>query len=222
MSNDLTVNDDDNDGSGEQTLQGDILKCVDGMWSTREGGPFPQGVKLVVVRTTRVLQHWQNQELLKEIKEEPGKELPDVDELNEKIPEEEWDIGLDGKPRPPWVKQYVVYLLDPSGVSASRYTFINSTKGARVAFHRLRDKMDDDLKIITGRHRLPVVELKYAPMKTPHGIKQRPSFEIVAWLDSNGGGDPPQQIEPPKPAAQAEKPAKPEPAEVPFDDAIDF
>jgi hypothetical protein len=224
MTTDLTVDDGfDDDGSGDQTLQGDILKCVDGIWSTRESGPFPQGVKLLVVRTTTVLQHWEDHELVAEIKERPDKPLPDPDELNEKILEEKWDIGLDGKPRPPWVTQHIVYLLDQSGIAASRYTFINSTKGARIAVARLRQKVSDD-RLLTGKRRLPIVELKCAPMKTPHGVKQRPDFKIVDWLDvgGNGGGDPPQQIEPPKSGGQIEKPAtnKPAIAEVPFDDGI--
>ena len=64
--------------------------------------------------------------------------LPDIDELNAKIPEEEWETGLDGKPRPPWQKQYIVYLVDPT--DAGIYTYINGTFGARIAFDRLKIK----------------------------------------------------------------------------------
>jgi hypothetical protein len=203
MSNDATRNNDgfDDDGASEQLLQGDILRCVDGVWSTRESGNFPQGKRMLVVRTTKALQHWEDQKPIDTIMEQPGKPLPDADELNEKIPESDWNIGLDGKPRPPWVLQHIAYLLDQSGVAASRYTFINSTKGARIAVARLRQKVADD-HLLTGKTRLPIVELGAAPMKTPHGIKQRPDFNIVAWrdLDGNGGlggggGDPPKQIE---------------------------
>jgi hypothetical protein len=222
MTNDVTRNDDgfDDGGSSDQLLQGDILRCVDGVWSTRESGGIPQGKRMLVVRTTTALQHWDDQKPIHTVMERPGEPLPDVDELNEKIPESEWDIGLDGKPRPPWVKQHIAYLLDQSGVAPARYTFINSTKGARIAVARLRQKVADT-RLLTGKVCLPIVELKSAPMKTPKGIKQRPDFDVVDWrdLDGNGGGNPPKQIEhapveppkPPKPVA-ADKP--------PFDDEI--
>jgi hypothetical protein len=65
--------------------------------------------------------------------------LPDADALNGAIPEAEWELGIDGKPRPPWQLNYVVYLLNPH--DASVFTSINATTGQRIAFERLVDKM---------------------------------------------------------------------------------
>ena len=38
--------------------------------------------------------------------------LPDPKVLNAAIPVEEWEIGLDGNPTPPWKLTYVIYMVD--------------------------------------------------------------------------------------------------------------
>jgi hypothetical protein len=92
-------------------IQGLILKCVDGRWTDGDG-LAPAG-EMLAVATTRALQCWKDKELLDYEIEQPGGEpLSDPDELNSKIPMAEWEPGLDGKPRPPWALNWVVYLLD--------------------------------------------------------------------------------------------------------------
>ena len=80
-------------------IQGVIAKCVDGRWADSDGLPLP--AELLVVGTTRALQCWKDQYPVDTIIEQPDEPLPDVDELNAKIPEHEWELGLDNKPRPP-------------------------------------------------------------------------------------------------------------------------
>jgi hypothetical protein len=109
-------------------LEGTKIKCIDGRWSA-DDLPLPD--PLLVVGYTRGLQCWKDGQLLDELDERRDGPLPDVDELNAQIPQEEWEPGLDGKPRPPWSLVYVVYLVDPD--SAELYTFINSTFGASLA-----------------------------------------------------------------------------------------
>ena len=93
-------------------IQGVILRCVDGHWSDRDGLTPP--AELLAMGTTTALQCWQDGTPTDTVVERPGKPLPDVNELNAQIPEAEWEEGIDGKPRPPWVMQFVVYLIDPA------------------------------------------------------------------------------------------------------------
>jgi hypothetical protein len=107
-----------------------------------------------------------------------GQPWPNVAELNAKIPQEEWEIGLDGEPRPPWVKQFVVYLLDPR--DASIFTFINSTTGAAIAVDRLKEKVCW-MRTLRGERVAPIVQLGNKAMKTKYGQKLRPDFVVVDW-----------------------------------------
>jgi hypothetical protein len=160
-------------------IQGVILKCVDGHWADFDG--LTPASELLVLGTTRALQCRGDGEVLDEIIEVPGGEpLPDVDELNEQIPENEWRPGLDGNPRPPWQLHYVAYLLDPK--SASMYTYLNSTIGARIAIERLNSKFSW-MRALRGENVAPIVKLDSRPMKTSFGMKMRPEFTILEWRE---------------------------------------
>ena len=135
-------------------IQGTILRCVDGKWGTRDGSPLPEA--LLALSTTRVLQKWQNNLPVETIVKEAGKELPDAKELNAKIPEDTWEKGISG-PRPPWQKQYVVYLLNP--LDAATYTFLNSTSGAGIAMERLEERVRTMRMLRDNSSVLPIVEL---------------------------------------------------------------
>ena len=110
----------------DRVVRGDILRCVDGHWSVKTGGELPE--KLLAIATATVLQCWKAQKPIATIRKKTGKPLPDLDELNAKVPSSEWEKNREGQPRPPWVRQHLVYLLDPA--TANTFTFINSTVGA--------------------------------------------------------------------------------------------
>jgi hypothetical protein len=218
-------------------IRGVILKCVDGRWKDAdELTPPPQ---LLVVGSTRALQCWSDSKPVDTIVEQPDEPLPDVDELNAQIPEKEWEPGLDGKPRPPWQLNYVVYLINVE--TADTYTFLNSTTGARIAFERLTDKIEM-MQRLRGNGVAPIVKLDSRPMKTNFGTKQRPEFTIIEFRDLGGGGDQqpaqPAQLPPPtdkdpagaaaKPPAEKKKttkigkPVKPVTLEEELDDELPF
>jgi hypothetical protein len=108
--------------------------------------------------------------------------LPSLDELNAKIPQEQWEIGLDGRPRPPWARWHTVALLDPTEPRICSYG--NSTLGMRLAVEDLRDRIDL-MAVLQGFEALPVVNLTTAPMNTKYG--KRPSFKVLAWRKFRGG-----------------------------------
>jgi len=193
-------------------IQGVILKCVDGRWLDAEGQTPP--AQLLVLGTIRALQCWQEKKLIDTILEVPGGEpLPDVDELNAQIPENEWDDGLDGKPRPPWQLNWVVYLIDPE--TADTLTYLNSTRGAEIAWDRLHDRIKW-MRAMRGANVMPVIKLDSRPMKTAWGEKMRPEFTALEWRELDVAASITQhtapQIEhqtapvaPPEQAAPAEK-----------------
>jgi len=163
----------------KRLLEDTKLKCVDGRWSAGDGITLPE--KLLVTGFTRGLQCWKDGELLDELDERDG-ELPSVTELNQQIPEQEWETGLDGKPRPPWSIVYVIHLLSMEEDLES-FTFINSTWGAQIAYEKLTKK----LKMMTrlrGTGVTAIVKLDCRPMPTKKaGIKLRPEFTILEWRD---------------------------------------
>src|SRR5260370_26816241 len=85
----------------DRLLQGDLIKCVDGNWRLRDGTEMT-GATMLAIGTTEALQCWRNQTVLDTIIRRPDELLPDVNELNAKIPQAEWETGLDGQPKPPW------------------------------------------------------------------------------------------------------------------------
>jgi hypothetical protein len=187
-------------------IQGVILKCVDGRWLDGDGLIPPS--EMLVIGITHALQCWgKDKDLLDTILEQPNEELPDVDALNAQIPEEEWGLSLDGKPRPPWQFNYVVYLLDPA--SASTYTFLNSTTGARIAVERLEDKVKW-MRTLRGNDVAAIVRLESRPMKTSFAgvIKQRPEFAVIEWRDLSTKHTVPQIEHKPEAEAVAESTPK--------------
>src|SRR5947207_454092 len=99
----------DNDQENNRLIRGGIVRCVDGNWTDSDGNPVPSHSRMIAWATTDALQRWNNKVPVETIMKEPGKPLPDVDELNDAIPQKEWEKGIDGKPRPPWGRQVVVY-----------------------------------------------------------------------------------------------------------------
>jgi hypothetical protein len=189
----------------ERLVHGALLKCVDGRWTVE--GKDVTHTPLLVLHTTRALQHWQDRKVVEKFVEDT-QELPDVKELNAAIPQAEWEAGLDGEPRAPWQKEYVVFLLSPA--DASIYTFLNSTVGARIAWE---DRIQW-MRALRGRDVFPLVELSSAPMKVTKkaaGMKMRPEFRVVDWTDLSGNATAaPQLGKPSAPVAAAPAPvAKP-------------
>jgi hypothetical protein len=188
-----TVYEDDDDGftplePTDRAIVGSLLKCVDSVWS-ESGITLPPGTKLLALATNVVLQHWQDQRVVETISKKP---LPDLEELNAAIPQSEWELDLNNQPRMPWQRTYAVYLLDPS--TAEKFTYANSTTGARIAVETLQDRVAW-MRKLRGNRVVPQVELSSKPMKTRFGVKQRPDFKIVGWHQLGADANTPAQIE---------------------------
>jgi hypothetical protein len=194
-------------GGTDRLIQGTILRCVDGRWSTRDGD-IPTGKRLIALATTEALQCWREGTVIDEIIKVPGESLPDIDELNAKFPKETWE-QRHNEPRAPWVHSYVAYLLDPA--DASLFTFINSTNGAEVAVNRLKERVRW-MRQLRGARVSPVVALGGRLVSKKFG-KLGPDFKILEWRDLGGGNlqappTAPQQIEHQDSGKQAKDPVK--------------
>ena len=214
---------DGDDGYGDQAIKGPIVKCVDARWSVRDGTELKDGEPFLCTGTTQG-----NQRFIDNVSElilkQPGKPLPDVDELNEQIPADEWEAGLDREPRPPWQRVYLVYLIRLH--DASMLTFISGTAGARIAFNKLSSQVYN-MHILRGANVAPILKLSSKPMKTKFGTKMRPDFEIVEFREIGGGGGPVAQIESPKSGSggameQVGKSIRPVTSEEALSDSIPF
>jgi hypothetical protein len=205
--------------TSKRVIQGEIVRCVDGRWSTRDGVEFTPKTQMLALGTTQAVQCWQDRMPVDTIVAMPGEDLPDVAELNAKVPESEWEPGIDGKPRPPWVLQYIAYLLHPT--NASLYTFINSTTGARIAVERLQDRVKW-MRAMRGDNVVPLVELSTRAMKTSFGTKQRPEFAVVEWRALGGGTSLVEQTAAPAIEHKPGKPVKPVTISEEMNDALPF
>jgi hypothetical protein len=187
--NDLTQHHNDDDGySGSLTGGGRLIKGQLIRWNETNGWMDRDGLRppeiMLAVALSEAIQRWRDKKVVEEITAKP---LPDVNLLNEAVPKHEWELGLDGQPKPPYSHQFVVYLLDPG--SGAFFTYLNSTVGARIAHEQLREKVVT-MRTLRGTRVVPVVKLTHRPMKTFVGMKHRPEFEIVGWkqLGGEGGG----------------------------------
>jgi hypothetical protein len=104
--------------------------------------------------------------------------FPDVDDLNAAIPESEWELGVDGKPRKPWQKQLLVFLIDVK--TCAVFTFATSTTGGSMAFENLGEAIKWR-RALREANSVPIVALASAPMPTKFGMKRRPHFKIEGW-----------------------------------------
>jgi len=161
----------------DRVIQGALVKCVDGHWSTKDRTTPPK--QLLALATTQVIQQWQDKAPVgAPIFKRPGQPWPNIDELNATIPQEDWELGLDGKPRAPFQKQHLIYFLEPH--SAAKFTYANGTTGASIAVRNLKDQIKW-MRAMRGDNVVPLVELADKPFPTKYGQKLRPDFRIVEW-----------------------------------------
>jgi hypothetical protein len=164
-------------GSNE-VIRGDIIKNVDGVTSCKTDPSVNNSTVFLCVGTDVVLQKWQD-EHVEYIQRTPGVFLSALrQELNAKIPQDQWEIGLDGKQREPWEFAWLAYLVRVT--DGAPFTFINSTKGCMRCIKAIESRTQN-MTLLKGRHVAPIGKLVGITMPTKHGTKQRPHFEITGW-----------------------------------------
>jgi hypothetical protein len=207
-----------NDGWGDaaaenagRVLRGNLLKFSDWTWSKGGGAELKDGTQLVALGTVRAWVKWEGGKPAKYLIPEAGRAMPEREELGD-LNQDDWEAGVDGKPKDPWQNTRFVHLVDP--VSAEIFTFSTSSWGGRGAVADLAEQIQRVRYANPGA--LPVVELSAAPMVTKFGKKSKPLFKVIEWR--KGGslvqGDEPQP-QPPRPQLEHA-------AAKSFDDEIPF
>jgi hypothetical protein len=202
----------DDDGIGGI---GPIEKFVDGDWSIG-GVPSDPKRRLVAISTQSYIRRWRDKRIVETITEKP---LPDLATLNAAVPASEWEIGLNGAPRPPYELAHRVDLLNLD--SGEHTTFVAATYGAARAVSQLKTKVVL-MRRMRGAMVVPQVVLGWAPFTTQFGMKKRPDFKVEGWFDFGGG-----QAAVPAQAPKALPPVAPTPVKEPsteeeFGDQIPF
>src|SRR5262245_11575393 len=97
---------DDDDQDGHRASQWQIPKFgTDARWLCQIL-PMPE-FNLPATDCRRIIQGWRGGVIFNEILNPP---LPDINNLNSKIPESEWERDMCGNPRPPYQLNHVIYL----------------------------------------------------------------------------------------------------------------
>src|SRR5690242_11022367 len=117
-----SANDDGWDDAAKEAssnlIRGTLLKFGDWRWTKgAESEEVPLGTQYVAVGTTAAWVYWHGgkPDPNKCIVRQPGKTLPDREELGE-LDETLWERGPDGVARDPYVNTRFVYFLDPVSV----------------------------------------------------------------------------------------------------------
>jgi hypothetical protein len=190
-------NDGWNDTAAEidsRVIRGTLLKFADWKWSKgTEATEVEAGTQLLAIGTAAAWVKWKAGKPVQYIMREPGKALPDRDELDEPEGCGTWEAGPDGKPRDPWQDTRFVYLLDP--MSVELLTFSISSSGGRSAVINLADQIRR-MRGLGHPNALPIVELGAGPMPTRFGRKSKPLFKIIKWY-SGSNGSAPKEVSPP-------------------------
>ena len=144
--------------SGDRVTRGTVARwSATTGWVDRDGLPLPD--TMLVVGYTTVLRRWKDKKP-EYITEQP---LRDPKVLNDAIPVEEWEIGLDDNPTPPWKLTYVIYFVDLK--TGALFTYAHDTYGAMLCFNNLEDAIGM-MRLLRGEHVLPIVHLEKRQWKS--------------------------------------------------------
>jgi hypothetical protein len=155
-----------------------LLKFVDGHFVTREGEEIGPDKELIVLGLKKVVQKFVGRKLLDTIIVPDGESVPNLKEMNDAAPREEWGVDLNNNPVGPYTLVLVLKLIN--GLTLDRFAFITNSVGGSIAIGDLSDKTR-----IMRRFRAPnvsaVVSLGVTTFRTNFGPKKRPDFRIVRW-----------------------------------------
>jgi hypothetical protein len=154
-----------------------LLKFVDGRFVTREGEEIGPDKELVVLGLNKVVQKFVGRKLLDTTIVPDGANVPNLKEMNDSAPREEWGVDLNNNPVGPYTLVLVLKLIN---VTLDRFAFITNSVGGSIAIGELSDKTKI-MRRFRGPNVSPVVSLGVMTFRTNFGPKKRPDFRIVRW-----------------------------------------
>jgi hypothetical protein len=190
----------DDDGVARNALQGaTLLRFVDGSYSDKDRNPIPIGTQLLVREIDVILQRWQGGVATIAPRDPVTGKLADPDQLNEQVPIEQWEADLNGNPRPPWERYFIIRLVNVD--TGQQFCFVSATASASMAYSDLKGAMETK-RFLHGVDLFPFVELRTKMWKPKKfAARPRPYFHPIHWMRP-GGGDVPSIAGPAAPAAK--------------------
>ena len=178
--------------ASQRVIRGSLLKFADWKWTLgKEATPVAEGARLVALACTAGWVRWQGGKPVQYLMREPGKRLPDREDLGDNNAGA-WELGPDEQPRDPWQFTRFVYLVNEK--SAEQLTFSTSSWGGCDAVVMLADQIGRMRTAHPGA--VPIIELHSAPMTTKFGRKSKPLFRVACWHGGAvGEPEPPKQLE---------------------------
>jgi hypothetical protein len=167
-----------------RSMQGESkLKFVDPNWSVDNVNC--NGRELIVYDKTYSVIRWKDdgsgpEEVIPVARDASP---PNLKEMNAKIPQSEWRIGLNGQPEPPYMLQRCLEFLDPQNMERLSWPHNVTVVGSS----RAADELEGRIKItrrLRGEDVYPLVKLESRHMPTqynPRG-RQRPYLDIIKWV----------------------------------------
>jgi hypothetical protein len=190
-----------------------LLKFVTDKFVTREGEVIGPERRFISLGLVKVVQKFVDKKLVDTIIVPSGKKMPDVDEMNEKAPREEWGADLNGQPTGPYVRVLVLKFIEEPALT--RYAFVTSSIGGSIAVGDLSDKIKI-LRRLRGPDITAVVSPRTTLFKTKFSVRKRPDFYVLGPRrlgGDDGGGQP---LPRPKGALTLDAPVTPTPEASPM------
>jgi hypothetical protein len=158
-------------------IKGTIVRCNDGQWLRGKESTPINGSQWLALSTRSCWTRWQGNRPERYLFREPGRDLPERDELGD-LDQDKWEAGPGGgEKRDPW--QHAAFLYLANEASAELLTFSTSTFGGRGAIRDLAEQIG----LMRGAHprAVPLVELVNRPVSTRYGRKVWPHLKVVGW-----------------------------------------
>jgi hypothetical protein len=163
-------------------------------WHDRNGNPV--GGRWLVTGLEEEIVYWDKNTNLpdrtKSIPKEPGKPLPNVEDMNDRLDRSLWrttPYGLQG----PYQHQRIVHLLDPA--TAAERRFISTSGGGAVCYYELGKSVQKMRRLQRQPHLNPIVELSTAKSLFKRGPELRPYLHPVEWMVFGNSATPAPAIE---------------------------
>jgi hypothetical protein len=156
-----------------------LLKFVDGCFVTREGEEIGPDKELVVLGLKKVVQKFVDHKLLDTVVVPDSEKVPNLKEMNDAAPREEWGVDLNNNPVGPYKLVLMLKLINAATLDL--FAFVTNSVGGSIAIGDLCDKCKI-MRRFRGPNVSPVVSLGVTTFPTHFGPKKRPDFRSVRWL----------------------------------------
>jgi hypothetical protein len=162
-----------------------LMKFVQGDFvNPREGEKIGPEREFYAFGLIKTVQKFVGKQLVETIIVPPHANFPDIQDMNERAPKEEWGVGLDGKPQGPFTHMLILKFVDIK--SYERYAFVTNSMGGGVAVGNLTDKCK-----IARRAHGPNVTAVITCHSTRWQTKfnqsgKRPDFQVERWVILDG------------------------------------